>query len=139
LIVTAAILLLYLAADRSSEDYQILGALHLGLLAWAGVGVALVGLVSDADNRFAFLMKSLEVFIVGGVYLIAGVVFGGITLGRFAALSSELPDEVLLRLIAAGGAGLLPILAVTTIYDPLAGPKDQDFTQGLSKFIGTMM
>jgi hypothetical protein len=78
------------------------------------------------------------VFIVGGVYLIAGVVFGGITLGMFAALSIE-PPEILMRLIAVGGAGLIPILAVTTIYDPLAAPIDQDFTQGLSKFIGTMM
>jgi hypothetical protein len=138
LIVTAAILLLYLVAARSSMDYEILAALHLTLLAWAGVGVTLVGLVSDADNRFAFLMKSLEVFIVGGVYLIAGVAFGGITLGMFAALSIELP-EILMRLIAVGGAGLIPILAVTTIYDPLVEPKDQDFTQGLSKFIGTMM
>ncbi len=44
-----------------------------------------------------------------------------------------------MRLIAAGGAGLIPVIAVATIYDPLAEPKDQDFTQGLSKFIGTMM
>jgi len=65
-IVTAAILFTYLVAIRSSMDYQILAALHLALLAWAGVGVALVSLVSDNDNRFAFLMKSLEVFIVGG-------------------------------------------------------------------------
>ena len=33
-----------------------------------------MGLVSDHDSRFAFLMKSLEVFIVGGVYLIVGIV-----------------------------------------------------------------
>jgi hypothetical protein len=137
-VVGAAILLLYLVANRSSSDYQILAALHLGLLSWAGVGAVLVGLVPDADNRFAFLMKSLEVFIVGGVYLIAGVVFGGITLGMFAALSIDLP-EVVMRLIAIGGAGLIPVIAVATIYDPLAQPKDQDFSQGLSKFIGTMM
>jgi hypothetical protein len=78
------------------------------------------------------------VFIVGGVYLIAGMAFGAITLGMFAALSVNLPD-VLIRLIAAGGAGLIPVLAVVTIYDPLEEPKDQDFKQGLSKFIGTMM
>ncbi|RPI86720.1 MAG: hypothetical protein EHM41_07545 [Chloroflexi bacterium] len=138
LIVTAAILFTYLVAIRTSMDYQILAALHLALLAWAGVGVALVGWVSDNDNRFAFLMKSLEVFIVGGVYLIAGMIFGGITLGMFEALSIELP-EVMMRLIAAGGAGLLPVIAVVTIYDPFAEPKNQDFTQGLSKFIGTMM
>jgi hypothetical protein len=34
---------------------------------------------------------------------------------------------------------LIPVIAVATIYDPLAAPADQDFSQGLSKFIGTMM
>ena len=137
-IVTAAVVFIYLVAIRTSMNYQVLAALHLALLAWAGVGVTLVGLVSDHDSRFAFLTKSLEVFMVGGVYLIAGMIFGGITLGMFGALSIQLPD-VLIRLIAAGGAGLLPVVAVATIYDPLAEPKNQDFTQGLSKFIGTMM
>jgi hypothetical protein len=138
LIVTAAILFVYLVAVRTSMDYLILAALHMALLAWAGVGVALVGLASEDDNRFAFLMKSLEVFIVGGIYLIVGMIFGGITMGMFEALSIQLP-EVMMRLIAAGGAGLIPVIAVATIYDPFAEPKNQDFTQGLSKFIGTMM
>ncbi|MGE5222007.1 MAG: hypothetical protein ACM3PY_06200 [Omnitrophica WOR_2 bacterium] len=120
------------------DDYLILISLHLALLAWAAVGAALVGLADDADNRFAFLMRSLEVFIVAGVYLIAGMAFGGITMGMFAALSIRLPD-LLMRLIAAGGAGLIPVIAVATIYNPLAEPKDQDFNQGLSRFIGTMM
>jgi hypothetical protein len=136
--VAASILLAYQVATITSEFYLILSALHLALLSWAGIGIALVGLASDSDNRFAFLIKSLEVFIVGGVYLIAGMVFGGITLGMFQALSIQLPDT-LMRLIAVGGAGLIPVIAVVTIYDPLAEPKDQDFRQGLSKFIGTMM
>jgi hypothetical protein len=137
-VVAAALLLNYLVAIKTSGDYLILMIPHLSLLAWAGIGVALVGLATNADNRFAFLIKSLEVFIVGGVYLIAGMAFGGITVGLFAALSINLPD-VLMRLIVAGGAGLLPVVAVATIYDPLAEPKNQDFNQGLSKFIGTMM
>ena len=137
-LVAAAILFTYQVAIRTAMDYQILAALHLALLGWAGAGVALVGLASDTDSRFAFLMKSLEVFVVGGVYLIVGMIFGGITLGMFQALSIQWPD-VVIRLIAAGGAGLLPVMAVATIYDPVAEPKNQDFTQGLSKFIGTMM
>ncbi len=136
--VATAILFAYQVTVKTSEFYLILTALHLALLAWAGVGVSLVGLASDSDNRFAFLMKSLEIAIVGGVYLIAGMAFGGITLGMFAALSIQLP-EALVRLIAIGGAGLLPVIAVVTSYDPLAEPKSQDFTQGVSKFIGTMM
>jgi hypothetical protein len=53
-------------------------------------------------------------------------------------LSITLPD-VLIRLIAAGGAGLIPVIAVVTIYDPTVEPEEQDFKQGLSRFIGTMM
>jgi len=138
LLVAAALLLTYRVAVRASMDYQILSVLHLALLALAGAGVALVGVVSGHASRFAFLMKSLEVFVVGGVYLIVGMIFGGITLGMFAALSIQLPD-VLIRWMAAGGAGLIPVIAVATIYDPLAAPDHQDFSQGLSKFIGTMM
>jgi hypothetical protein len=42
-------------------------------------------------------------------------------------------------LIAAGGFGLLPVLAVASVYDPTVSPSEQDFEQGLSKFIATMM
>jgi len=42
-------------------------------------------------------------------------------------------------LIAAGGAGLIPLIAVASVYDPTREPISQDFSQGLSKFISTMM
>ncbi len=44
-----------------------------------------------------------------------------------------------MRLITIGGAGLIPLIAVATIYDPLASPQEQDFSQGLSRFIATLM
>ncbi len=66
------------------------------------------------------------------------MILGAITLGMFSALSINLPDA-LLRLMAAGGAGLIPVIAVATIYNPLRAPKGQDFKQGLSGLIGTMM
>ncbi len=137
-IVAAAFLLNHFVAVSNTQDYQVLLIPHLALLAWAGIGVALVGLATGADNSFAFLVKSIEVCVVAGVYLIAGLALGGITLGMFAALSVSLP-EVLIRMIAAGGAGLIPVIAVATIYNPLLEPKDQDFKQSMSKFIGTMM
>jgi len=76
--------------------------------------------------------------ITAGLYLIFGMVLGGITFGMFAALNVEIPDAVM-RLILIGGFGLLPTLAIATIYDPASSPAGQDFTQGLSKFIATMM
>ena len=137
LTVTGMLLDRYVAVNTSSY-YQILLALHLALLAWASIGVCLIGARSTAGERFAFLVKSIEVFVTGGVYLIAGMAFGAITLGMFAALSIEPPDAIL-RLITIGGAGLIPLIAVATIYDPLVSPQEQDFSQGLSRFIATLM
>ena len=82
--------------------------------------------------------KAPESKLAAGLYLIAGMVFGGITIGMFAALGIMLPD-IWLRLIAAGGFGLLPVLAVASAYDPTVSPSDQDFDQGLSRLIATMM
>jgi len=137
LTVTGMLLDRYVAVNTSSY-YQILLTLHLALLAWASIGICLIGARSSVGERFAFLVKSIEVFVTGGVYLIAGIAFGAITLGMFAALSIE-PPEAIMRLIAIGGAGLIPVIAVATIYDPLASPQEQDFSQGLSRFIATLM
>ena len=121
-----------------SEQYLVLMMIHIPLLCWVALGISVLGFKSSTADRFAFLIKSIEVVIVSGLYLAAGVAFGGITVGMFAALGVELP-EILMRLIAAGGFGLLPVLALATIYDPTAAPSEQDFEQGLSKFIATMM
>ncbi len=121
-----------------TEQYLIVAAIHIPLLAWAGIGIFTLGWKSSVAERIAFLIKSVEVMITAGLYLIFGMVFGGITIGMFAALSIEL-DEIWLRLIAAGGAGLLPVLAVASVYDPGLKPSEQDFSQGLSRFIATMM
>ena len=51
------------------EQYLTLMVMHLPLLAWAGVGVFLTAGHRDPGNRFAFLIKSLEVFIVGGLFI----------------------------------------------------------------------
>ena len=124
--------------EWASEQYLIVAAIHIPLLCWAALGVMALGARSSAADRFAFLFKSIEVAIVAGLYLLAGMAFGGITVGMFEALSVELP-EVLLRLIAAGGFGLLPVLALATVYDPTAAPSAQDFDQGMSRLIATLM
>lgn len=113
-------------------------AIHIPLLCWVGLGIAVLGLRSSTEDRFAFLIKSIEVAITAGLFLIAGMVFGGITVGLFAALAIELP-ELVLRLISVGGLGLLPVLAVATMYDPRVRPAEQDFDQGLSKFVATLV
>jgi hypothetical protein len=125
-----------------SVDYQLhyitMMSVHIPLLCWIAIGITVLGARSSVQDRFAFLTKSIEVIITAGVYLIVGMIFGGITIGMFDALNIVLP-ELAIRLIAAGGFGLLPVLALATAYNPQVNPSEQDFQHGLSKFIATMM
>ena len=124
--------------DNFQTRYLDLMAIHLPLMSWIALGITVLGLRSSNKDRFSFLIKSIETMITAGLYLIFGMVLGGITIGMFAALNVNISD-LWLRLMGAGGFGLLPTLAVATIYDPTVAPGKQDFTQGLSKFIATMM
>lgn len=121
-----------------TEQYLIIAAIHLPLLCWVGLGISVLGFRSSTEDRFAFLTKSIEVMIMAGLYLIAGMAFAALTVGLFAALNIDLP-EIWRRFIVAGGFGLLPVLAVATVYDPRLSPAEQDFEQGLSRIINTMM
>jgi len=141
LLATAAYVLLLapsLNVEWKINQYLDLAAIHIPLLCWIALGISILGFKSSTSDRFSFMIKSIEVMITAGLYLIAGMVFGGITIGMFEALSISLP-ELWIRLIAAGGFGLLPVMAVASVYDPTISPAEQDFSQGLSKFISTMM
>jgi hypothetical protein len=141
LLVIAAVYVLLIAPILPTwygQYYSDQMAIHLPLLAWIAIGLTLLGLRALIKDRFGFLIKSIEVAITAGLYLIAGVAFGVITIGMLSALSIELPEKWMLFL-AGGGVGLISILAIASIYDPRVSPGEQDFTQGLSKFIATMM
>lgn len=119
------------------RQYLDLMAIHLPLMAWVATGYSLLGLGSEAKNRFAFLRKTIEVFVTGGVFLIAGVLFGAITVGMFEALGITLPEMI--QHLAFAGIGLIPVLAVASVYDVHAAPRKQEFRQGVGKIVGTMM
>ncbi len=120
------------------EQYLGLMVLHLGLLAWAGAGLVALEGRAGAENRFAFLVKSLEAFVVGGLLAIAGGIFTGITFGLFSALGIQ-PPEWVVRLFIAGGGGLIVLVAVALVYDPKAEPAQQSFDEGLSKLVALLL
>jgi hypothetical protein len=136
----AYVLLVYPQAGTRpfQEQYLTLMAMHLPLLSWAGVGAFLIADHPDPANRFAFLIKSLELFIMGGLFVIAGGLFTGITVGLFEALDVEFPVLVV-RLFIAGGGGLIPVVATAVIYDPNAPPAGQNFDAGLSRLVALLM
>jgi hypothetical protein len=120
------------------EQYLTLMVMHLPLLAWAGVGAFLIARHRDPANRFSFLIKSLEVFILGGLFVIAGGLFTAITVGLFDALDVDFP-ELVQRLFIAGGAGMIPVVATAVIYNPTVPPAEQAFDEGLSKLVALLM
>jgi hypothetical protein len=137
----ACLYLLFIVRFQAQDNqrfYLELMVVHLPLACWIALGYVTLRGRANAKSRFYFLSKSIEVMIVAGIYLIAGVAFGLITMGMFQALSIELPD-ILMRLIAAGGFGLIPLLALISVYDPTVSPSEQDFSQGLSKLVATLM
>ena len=134
------VLLVYPQAGPApfQEQYLTLMVMHLPLLAWAGVGAFLIARHRDPSNRFAFLIKSLEVFVVGGLFAIALGMFTAITISLFSTLDVDFP-EVMMRLFIAGGLGLISVVAVAVAYNPNVPPAEQAFDEGLSKLVALLM
>jgi hypothetical protein len=124
--------------SAGSSSYLTLMVAHLPLLAGSAVGGAVLGWRSSAKERLAFLNKSIETIGTAGVAAIAGGIFVGITYMMFQALSITIPD-VLMRLLVAGGAGLIPVLAVAAVYDPAVSPSEQDFGRGFGRILVVLM
>ena len=123
--------------SMTNDQYRQIASTHVPLLAWAAVGVCLMGVRAGARNRFAFLAKSIEVTVVTGVYALAAMVFAGITMQMFRTLGINLPEWVNRRLMV-GGAGLMPMIAVASVYDPASPPAAQEFRRGLSRMVSTL-
>jgi hypothetical protein len=122
----------------TQQAYFDLMLVHLPLLAWGALGLAVLSWRSSAADRFAFLGKSIETIGTAGVYSIAGVIFVGLTVAMFSVLKIQIP-EVLARLLVAGGAGLIPIIAVASVYDPHLAPSQQEFRRGFGKILSILM
>lgn len=125
-------------SEHWRQDVANLMGLHLPILAISAVGLYVAGFRNEPSERFAFLIKSLEVITVGGLMAIAGVIFGVVSFSLFQALNVDVP-EIFARLVTAGGGGLIPVLAVALVYDPLLRPSRQDFRSGISRFLGSLL
>jgi hypothetical protein len=112
----------------------ILAVLQIAIIAWTCVGIGLLHGLGDAESRFAFLLKSLEIFVLGGLFLSALVVLTMVTIGLFQALGIRLPDHAQQFLIL-GGAGMIPVLAVAILYDPARPAREQAFDGGLIRLL----
>ncbi len=120
------------------EQYLILAALQIPVIAWTCVGIGVLHGLGGGESRFAFLLKSLELFVLGGLFLSALGVLTMVTIGLFQALGIELP-LIAQRLLIAGGAGMIPVLAVAIAYDPTRPPSEQSFEGGLIRLLQMLL
>lgn len=116
------------------ETYLTMAVPHIALLAWIATGWSILGSRSEEKGRLAFILKSFEVLVTAGLYAIAGGIFSGVAIGMFDALGVEIPDAIA-RLIFAGGAGAISVIAVASVYDPLRDPAAQSFGKGVSQLM----
>jgi hypothetical protein len=138
-VATAYILALALRQPAANQQtYLLLMLAHLPLISACVVGAYVVGWRSTAHDRFAFLTKAVETIGTAGVYGIAGGIFVGLTVAMFQALNVAIPD-IFARLLVAGGAGLIPVLAVASVYNPSVGPSEQEFGRGFGKILVILM
>ncbi len=135
LIISLAGLITALMAWGETGQKAILVSLHLPFVVWSVVGGALAfGDPDRARQFYAFLVKSVETMLTAGVYFVAGVIFGGLTFGIFNVLGMELSQDSL-RTVAAWGMGVIPILALASVYDPALSPTDQNWATGLARIL----
>ncbi len=117
------------------DDIAILSALHLPLVSFGAIGAALMTVYPDpAKQCYAFLVKSAETVLTGGIYFAGGIMFVGLTYGIFAVLGETLPEDYL-QAAAAWGIGAVPVMALASVYDPTVRPAAQDWTTGLSRIL----
>ncbi len=120
---------------RRVDATAILSSLHLPFVAWAAIGAALtLGRPDPARQGYAYLVKSVETVLVGGIYFAVGAIFLGLTYGIFAVLGIHLPQDNL-QSVAAWGIGTIPLLALASVYDPTAAPAAQDWTTGITRIL----
>lgn len=86
------------------------------------------------DQFFGDLLKSVETIVAAGLYLMTGAIFVGLTFGIFRVLGVEIPDAIAER-SAALGVGLVPLLALASVYDPLESPQRQSWSRGLARLV----
>jgi hypothetical protein len=120
------------------EQYVILAVLQTPVIAWTCVGIGVLHGLGDTGSRFAFLLKSLEIFVLGGLFLSALVVLTMVTIGLFQALGIRLP-ELAQQLLIVGGAGMIPLLAVAILYDPARPAGEQTFDGGLIRLLQMLL
>ncbi len=110
-------------------------AIHLPFAAWLAIGIAVAWAYPDRARQFyGCVVKSLETAVTAGLFLIAGGMFFGLTVGIFSVLGVEFTQRFWMA-VASWGIGAIPVLAVATAHEPRRAPAEQSGPLGLSRLL----
>ena len=123
-----------LTAWGRTDDIAILTAIHLPFVVWIAFGWAVTKTDEGGDQFFAYLLKSVETVVAAGLYLIAGAIFFRLTIGIFSVLGVPVPKAAIESLVAFG-LGVVPLLALASVYDPQSTPLAQSWSRGLARIV----
>lgn len=112
-----------------------LTALHLPFVVWAVVGIGLcAGRRDPFIQGHAFMLKSLEAVMVGGIYFGSLAVFAALTHGIFDVIGIRLAEDSF-QWVVACGIGIAPVMALASVYRPEAAPSDQNLENSLANIV----
>ncbi len=119
-------------APERHDQLALLSAIHLPALTWLVMGVVVLGRVGDPLERFAAVVKSIEVLVTGAIYAGVVAIFSGVTIGLLTALQVKIPPPVIQGAFSFL-LGLVPVLAVASVYDPRLRPSAQRSGAGVTR------
>lgn len=128
----------YFGLITEQYHYRDLMMLNIPILAWSAVGLGVLGRRSALIQRFAFLRKSLEVFVAGGIFGAGMFIFTLVSFQLFNVIGVEIPmwlQNFMLGFIP----GATPMLAVALAYHPLLQPAEQTTGRGIGGLVITLM
>lgn len=130
---------LSLLAQRSIHmSIPILIATHAPFAVWALLGSGLSFNRPDpAGQFFSYMIKSFEALIASAIFLTAAGLFVALTAGILGVLGIHISEEVLIRSIAMF-LGIVPVLAIASIYDAGLDPVNQSWDTGFSRILAVM-
>jgi hypothetical protein len=118
-----------------TDQAAILISIHLPFAAWAAVGAGVsLGYRETARQLYGYVVKSVETVLTAGIYLAAGCILLGLTVGIFDALGVTIPNKVM-QVGVSAGIGLIPILALASLYESSRPPTEQSWVTGLARLL----
>ncbi|AKD05006.1 DUF4153 domain-containing protein [Pontibacter korlensis] len=97
--------------NNNTSDTLLLACIHLPLLLWVILGISFAGdELSNYKKRLGFLQFNGDLAVMSAMFVIAGVIMTGITIGLFALIGFHI-EEFYFEYVVAFGLPAVPIVA----------------------------